>query len=49
MAKESKTLEALRKELEYVPIFVTHNGQFVRLTIENYEEVTGKKLPKESE
>ena len=39
--------ERLKRDLEYSPMFVVHNGQMVRVTIENYEEVTGRKLPPE--
>lgn len=43
MSEERKRLE---QELEYMPLFVMYNGKMVRVTIENYEEVTGRKLPK---
>ena len=39
--------ERLEQQLEYMPLFVQYNGQMVRVTIENYEEVTGRKLPPE--
>lgn len=41
----SDARKRLEKELEYMPLFVVHNGEMVRVTIENYEEVTGRKLP----
>ena len=43
MSEERKRLE---QQLEYMPLFVMYNGRMVRVTIENYEEVTGRKLPK---
>ena len=45
MAEKSKARQALEDELNYSPLIVFHNGQMVRVTIENYEEVTGRKLP----
>ena len=41
----SEARKKLEDELEYMPMFVFHNGQMVRVTIENYEEITGQKLP----
>lgn len=41
----SEARKQLEKELEYSPLIVFHNGKMVRVTIENYEEVTGRKLP----
>lgn len=41
--------ERLEQQLEYMPLFVQYKGQMVRVTIENYEEVTGRKLPPENE
>jgi len=42
MSEERKRLEM---DLKYSPLFVFYDGQMVRVTIENYEKVTGKKLP----
>ena len=41
--------ERLAQDLEYCPMFVIHKGDLVRVTIENYEEITGRKLPPEKE
>lgn len=41
----SKEREKLEKQLEYMPLFVMYNGELVKVTIENYEKVTGRKLP----
>ena len=43
--KKSAAREQLEKTLKYMPIMVMHNGKMVLLSIENYEEITGKKLP----
>lgn len=41
----SREREQLEMTLKYMPTFVMYKGKIVRVTIENYEEVTGKKLP----
>lgn len=43
----SEARQRLENELKYMPLIVMHNGKMVRVTIENYEEVTGRKLPEQ--
>lgn len=47
MSTKEKSLarQRLENDLKYSPMIVFHNGTMVRVTIENYEEVTGRKLP----
>ena len=46
MEKEkSAARRQLENMLKYMPTMIEHNGQWVKLTVENYEEITGKKLP----
>lgn len=45
MQEKSAARQRLEDELKYSPIIVFHNGEMVIVTIDNYEEVTGRKLP----
>lgn len=43
--EKSEARKALERQLQYMPTFVQHNGEMVLLSVDNYEEVTGRKLP----